>query len=117
MKLNKEVFIAALKRALWTGLQTVIAMIPVGARIQEVDWIDILSVVAVAMILSFAKSLVAGMPETDVAGTLYIDTSDPETDRYKLEMIQLEGLSTKKSVQLRIDTSEKLDGEVKYVGE
>lgn len=117
MKINKEIFIAALKRAIWTGLQTMIAMIPVGARIQEVDWLDILSVVAVAMILSFAKSFVAGMPETDVAGTLYIDTSDPETDRYKIEMNQLEGLSGKRSVQLRIDTSEKLDGEVHYLGE
>lgn len=114
---EKDRLAAALKRALWTALQTMIAMIPVGARIQEVDWLDILSVMAVAAILSFAKSIVAGTPESDIAGTLYIDTSDDSTDRYQIAMNQLEGLSRKSSVQLRISTEKKLDGEVKYLGE
>lgn len=114
---EKDKLIAALKRALWTALQTMVAMIPVGARIQEVDWLDILSVMAVAAVLSFAKSIVAGMPETDTAGTLYIDTSDPATDRYQIEMKQLAGLSAKRSVQLRISTEKRLEGDTKYVGE
>ena len=114
---EKDRLVAAVKRALWTALQTMIAMIPVGARIQEVDWLDILSVMAVATILSFAKSIVAGTPESDLAGTIYIDTSDPETDRYQIEMNQLEGLSRKSSVQLKVSTEKKLDGEVKYLGE
>ena len=114
---EKDRLIAAAKRALWTALQTMLAMIPVGARIQEVDWLDILSVMIVAAILSFAKSIVAGTPESDTAGTLYIDTTGEDTDRYQIEMNQLEGLETKRSVQLRISTDKKLDGEVKYIGE
>ena len=39
MKLTKDILIAALKRASWTSLQTMIALLPVGARIQEVDWL------------------------------------------------------------------------------
>ena len=118
MNLNKDILIAALKRALWTFLQTAIGMIPVGARIIEVGWLDILSVCTVAAIVSFAKSLVVGMPESDVAGVMHIDTSDPETDKYQIEMYQLEGLSAKKTVQLKIDGNAKLDDvETKYIGE
>lgn len=63
----KEKLICALKRALWTALQAGIAvavtMIPEGAGIEGVDWLHIASVVAVATILSFLKSVAVGMPE------------------------------------------------------
>lgn len=114
---EKEKLILALKRALWTALQTMIAMVPVGARIQEVDWLDILSVCAVAAILSFAKSIVIGMPEAATEGTMYIDTTDEDTDRYLIDLDQLEGLSEKKTIRLNVRTDKKLDGDVKYIGE
>lgn len=66
----KEKLIAALKRALWTALQAGIAvavtMIPEGAGIESVDWLHIVSVVAVATLLSFLKSVAVGMPEVQI---------------------------------------------------
>jgi len=59
----KDMIIAALKRAGWTAAETALAMIPVGVGIEQVNWIHVLSVVAVASILSLLKSVVAGMPE------------------------------------------------------
>ena len=105
----KEALIPALKRALWTIAQTAIAMIPIGARIAEVDWLDILSVCAVAGILSLLKSIVVGMPEAEYGGTLHIDTSDPEKDKYLMEFDELDGLAKKTTVQVKIDPNAKLD--------
>lgn len=114
---EKETLTLALKRALWTALQTMIAMIPVGARIQEVDWLDILSVCALAAILSFAKSMIVGMPEAANDGSFYIDTSDPSTDRYQIDLNTLDGIYSKDSIRLMVRTDKKLEGDVKYVGE
>lgn len=59
----KEFFVAALKRAGWTAVETALAMIPVGAAVEEVQWLHILSVVAVATLIAFLKSLLVSMPE------------------------------------------------------
>lgn len=64
----KEKFIAALKRAAWTAAETALAMIPVGVGIEEVEWIHVLSVVALAAVLSLLKSVIAGMPEVQNNG-------------------------------------------------
>lgn len=61
----KKKLIAALKRAGWTAAETALALLPVGVGIEEVQWLHVLSVVALATVLSFLKSVVAGMPETD----------------------------------------------------
>lgn len=61
----KEKIIAALKRAAWTAAETALAMIPVGIRIEEVEWIHVLSVTALAAVISLLKSIVAGMPEVE----------------------------------------------------
>lgn len=39
-----------------------------------------------------------------VSGTLKIDKSDPERDRYLLEIDQLEGLDRKKRIVLKVDS-------------
>lgn len=39
-----------------------------------------------------------------VSGTLKIDKSDPEQDRYLLEIDQLEGLDRKKRIVLKVDS-------------
>lgn len=59
----KDIIIAALKRAGWTAAETALAMIPVGAAVEEVQWLHILSVVAVATLIAFLKSLLVSMPE------------------------------------------------------
>lgn len=59
----KDKLIKALKRAAWTAAETALAMIPVGVGIEEVSWVHVLSVCAGAAVISFLKSIVAGMPE------------------------------------------------------
>ena len=63
----KDKIIAALKRAGWTAAETALAMIPVGVGVEDVSWLHVLSVVAVAAVLSVLKSVVAGMPEVNDA--------------------------------------------------
>ena len=62
----KEIIIAALKRAGWTAAETALAMIPVGASIEEVNWIHVFSVVAVATFISLLKSILLTMPEVSL---------------------------------------------------
>lgn len=54
---------SALIRAGWTAAQTALGMIGVGAAVQDVDWLNIVSVCAVAALISLLKSIVIGMPE------------------------------------------------------
>jgi len=58
----KEWAIAAGIRAIKTVAQTAAAMLPVGATIQEVGWMTVLSTALLAGVLSFLTS-VAGIPE------------------------------------------------------
>ena len=62
----KDIIIAALKRAGWTAAETALAMIPVGASIEEVNWIHVFSVVAVATFISLLKSILLTMPEVSL---------------------------------------------------
>lgn len=59
----KTWFEAASIRSIKTIAQTAIGLITVGAAINEIDWIFVASVSAVAGILSILTSL-AGLPET-----------------------------------------------------
>lgn len=61
--MNKEFWIALTKRALWTAAETALALIPVGVGIEQVSWLHVLSVSALAAVISALKSIVAGMPE------------------------------------------------------
>lgn len=60
---TKEFWINAGKRALYTFAETAIGMITVGQAFTEINWLHILSVSAVAAIVSLGKSIVIGMPE------------------------------------------------------
>lgn len=61
--MNKQFWIALSKRAAWTFAETALALIPVGVGIEEVSWLHVLSVSALAAVISALKSIVAGMPE------------------------------------------------------
>lgn len=61
--MNKEFWVSAGKRALYTFAETAIGMITVGQAFTEVNWVHIISVSGVAAIVSFLKSIVVGMPE------------------------------------------------------
>ena len=62
--MNKKWWKAAGIRALKTLAQTCIAMVPVAVRLDEVEWVNVLSTAIVAAILSLLTS-VAGLPEVD----------------------------------------------------
>lgn len=53
---------AAAVRALKTGAQAAVAMIPVGVSIAEVGWAGVAGTAALAMVVSLLTSL-AGVPE------------------------------------------------------
>ena len=55
---------AAAVRAVKTGAQTAIAMIPVGVSITEVGWVGVAGTAALAMAVSLLTSI-AGIPEVD----------------------------------------------------
>lgn len=74
---TKEWFKAAGVRALKTVAQTAVAMIPVGATINEVSWLAVLSTAALAGLLSILTSI-AGLPEVKSE-----DVSDKNTETKK----------------------------------
>lgn len=63
--MTKDFWLALAKRALWTAAETALALIPVGVGIEEVGWLHVLSVSALAAILSALKSIVTGLPEVE----------------------------------------------------
>ena len=60
--MTKEWFRAAGIRALKTFAQTAVAMLPVAAMIQQVDWLTVAGTAALAGVCSLLTS-VAGLPE------------------------------------------------------
>lgn len=61
---TKQWLKAALIRALKTVAQTAVSMLTVGQYFTDVDWLGILSISAVAGVISILTSL-AGLPEVD----------------------------------------------------
>ena len=105
--MNKELLKAALYRALWTFLETAGSMIVIGKPIYSFDWGSIAAISATAALVSFIKSLTVGMPETakgKIDGTMYIDTSDPEKEKYLLHYdAALEDIKTKSTITVNVD--------------
>ena len=62
--MNKKWLKAASVRALKTFAQTAVSMLTVGQAFIDVNWVNVLSVSAVAAIISVLTS-VAGLPEVD----------------------------------------------------
>ena len=110
-KINLTWFYAALIRAIKTMAQTALGMFTVGAALSEVDWLYVLSVTVVSGIYSLLTSLATGLPETGTDGTLEIDTSDSETDTYRIVLDDLDTLPEKKVVKLNVDPNAKISQE------
>ena len=64
---SKEWMKAAGIRAVKTGAQTAVAMIPVAATVAQVDWKAVIGTAALAGITSLLTSL-AGLPEVQRKG-------------------------------------------------
>jgi hypothetical protein len=66
-------------RAIKTMCQTAVALIGSGAvGILDVDWISVLSASALAGIISVLTSIATGLPEVDMAQSIYMDAEEPE---------------------------------------
>ena len=73
MKFTGEWLKAALIRAVRTAAQVALGMLTVGMTISQVDWMNLLSVSAVAALYSFLTSVITDLPEIGNDGTVYIE--------------------------------------------
>lgn len=62
-KINLDWFYAAGVRALKTMAQTALGMFTVGMAINDITWLQILSISVVAGLYSILTSIVTGLPE------------------------------------------------------
>ena len=62
--MNKKWLKAASVRALKTFAQVAVSMLTVGQAVMDVNWVNVLSVSAVAAVISILTS-VAGLPEVE----------------------------------------------------
>ena len=62
--MNKKWFKAAGIRAVKTMAQTAVSMLTVGQAVLDVNWVNVLSVSAVAGVISMLTSI-AGLPEVE----------------------------------------------------
>lgn len=69
--MSKDFWKAALIRALKTVCQTAVATIGTAMVVTDVNWIYVLSASALAGILSLLTSISTGLPEVQLADTLY----------------------------------------------
>ena len=98
--LTKDLLTAALIRAIRTFCQTLAGLITVGAAMDEVNWIHIISVALVATILSFLTSIAAGLPETANDGSIVLD---PETQQCKLEITNQKKFANNEPMRFTVD--------------
>lgn len=62
---DKSFWKAALVRMVKTMAQTALSMLTVGQAVLDVDWLNVLSVSAVAGLISLLTSIATGLPEVN----------------------------------------------------
>ena len=75
--MNKEFWVSALIRAIRTVCQTAIATIGTAVVLVDVNWMYVISASALSGILSILTSIATGLPEVELAETLYALDNDP----------------------------------------
>ncbi len=84
--MTKDFWKATLIRAIRTICQTAIATIGTAMVITDVHWMYVLSASALSGILSVLTSLATGLPEVQLADTLYALDNEGELDpEYDIE--------------------------------
>ena len=102
---TKEWLMASLSRAIWTFAETFLGFLTVGAAISEVEWLRALSVAAVAMLISFLKCVVVGVPEAQADGTLLIDDSGENTKWLLQVDTPVDEVGKRTSIRLKVDAT------------
>lgn len=62
---NKDFWKASAIRAIKTIAQTAVSMLTVGQAVLDVDWLNVISVSAVAGVISILTSIATGLPEVE----------------------------------------------------
>ena len=102
---------AAAIRAVRTMAQTALTMITLGVAVSEIDWLQVLSVSAVAGVYSVLTSVATKLPEVGTDGTLLIDTNN-ETDLYRFDFnVDPVALQNRTHVTFKIDSKASLSQE------
>lgn len=78
--MNKDFWVAAGVRAFRTFLQVILAVWTAGQLITEVDWRFVLLSAFSSAVYSLLTSILAGLPEAQLAETLYALDNDPVED-------------------------------------
>ena len=103
--LNATFLKAALTRAIKTAAQTALGMFTVGAAISDINWLNILSVSAVAAVYSILNNIATGIPETAGDALMLVDIQDPDNPTYSLQSnLSIEELAAKSSVNIGVTT-------------
>ncbi len=112
MKQNTiDFFRAALIRALRTGIQSVLSKITVGVGLSDIDGKTIISVSAVAMLVSFLTSILTGLPEVNENGLFIIDDTDSDRTKWTLRYDgDPNNLKAGDSVRFKIVSTEQSEG-------
>ena len=78
--MTKDFWKAALIRAIKTICQTAIATIGTAIVVTDVNWVYVLSASALSGILSLLTSISTGLPEVQLADTLYALDNEVEDE-------------------------------------
>lgn len=62
---SKDFWKASLIRAIKTIAQTALSLLTVGQAVLDVDWLNVISVSAVAGLISILTSIATGLPEVE----------------------------------------------------
>ena len=107
-KFTKELFMNALARMIWTFVEVALGFFAVGMSLSDIPWAQMFSVATAAAIASFLKSLLVGMPESQLDGTLLIDDSG-DTTKWLLQVdTDVDKVNTMKSIRLKVNPDAKL---------
>ena len=105
---TKEWLIPALNRAVRTMVQVALTMFTVGQRLTEIDWVTILSCAVVAGIYSLGTSVLLGIPESEVVGTVALDNYEGDQILFVSDLkIDPKELQKKTTVTFDVKTGEK----------
>ena len=101
---TKAWFFAAMVRVIRTMAQVALSMISVGAAIQDINWINVLSVTLVSGIYSFLTAIATGLPESKFDGRLIVTDVDDTKMKYTFEVNgDPQDLSKKDTVTMKVE--------------